>query len=137
MVGLAEQVEPEGGDLRQHAALVGDARRQDPVERADPVGADQQKLIAQVVDVADLAAADVESGKRGLDNDGRTHARVLCWLVILVVGTGLFPVREYSSRWGQWLAVARDPPTLNGLENRVTMTRSSSPALSRELPRWA
>ena len=41
----------------QDAPLVGDAVGQDPVERADAIGRDQEEPIAQVVDVADLAAA--------------------------------------------------------------------------------
>ena len=43
---LFEQVEPKGAQLGQHPAFVGNSGRQDPVEGADPIGADQQQLAA-------------------------------------------------------------------------------------------
>jgi len=39
VIRLAEQSKPKRTDLREHAALVGNARRQNPIERADAVGA--------------------------------------------------------------------------------------------------
>ena len=53
----AEEVEPEQRQGREDAALVGDAGRQHPVEGADAVGGDDDEPVAEVVDVADLAAA--------------------------------------------------------------------------------
>ena len=70
MVRLAEQLEPEGGDLRQHPPLVGNAGRQHPVEGADPVGADQQQAVAQIVNVAHLPAADRQPGQGRFSNNG-------------------------------------------------------------------
>ncbi len=58
MVLVLEEPEPERADARQDASLIRDARRQDPVERADAVGGhDQETAVAQVVNVADLPAA--------------------------------------------------------------------------------
>ena len=74
VIGLAQPLEPERADLRQHATLVGNAGGQDPVEGADAVGADQQQLVAQVVNVADLAAADRQVAQRRLQNGSRHRA---------------------------------------------------------------
>ena len=55
-VGL---LEPEVGDLREHDALVRDRRRQDDVERREPVAGDDEHLVGRVlVHVAHLAPAD-------------------------------------------------------------------------------
>ena len=51
------RLEPEAGELREHAALVRDARPQHVVEGRDPVGGDDEQLIADLVDVAHFAAA--------------------------------------------------------------------------------
>ena len=51
-----EEVEPEEAELGEHAALVGDAVGHDAVEGADAVGGDEEEGVAEVVDVADLAA---------------------------------------------------------------------------------
>ena len=61
----------------QHPPLVGDAGGQDPVERAEPVGADQQEPVAQVVDVADLAAPHGQARQRGFENYGGGHGEGL------------------------------------------------------------
>ena len=58
MVGLFKPIEPKRGYLRQYAPLVGYAGGKYPVEGADAVGADQQELIADVIDIAYFAAAD-------------------------------------------------------------------------------
>ena len=58
-------VEPEQRKLRENTALVGDLAVQNVVERGDVVGRDHQQLVAQVVDVADLALCvglDVDHG---------------------------------------------------------------------------
>src|SRR5262249_42276985 len=49
-------IEPEQRQRRQHAALVRDGSRQHPVEGADAIGGDNDETIAEIVDVADLAA---------------------------------------------------------------------------------
>ena len=56
VVGDLQMLEPVHGEARQDPPLVGDAVGQHPVERADAIGRDQQEPIAQVVNVADLAA---------------------------------------------------------------------------------
>ena len=52
-----EVVEPEQCHRAQHAPLVGDARRQHPVEGADPIGRHNDQAIAEVVHIAYLALA--------------------------------------------------------------------------------
>ena len=71
--GSSSSSNQKAADLRQHAALVGNAGGQHPVERADAVGADQQQLVAQVVDIADFAAADLQIGQRSLQQGRLAH----------------------------------------------------------------
>ena len=52
---VARLVEPEGGQLCEHLAFVGDAGAEDVVERRDAIGGDEQQLVADLVDVAHLA----------------------------------------------------------------------------------
>ena len=73
VVRFAQTLEPERRDLRQHAALVRNAGRQDPIKRTQPVGAHQEQFPAQIVNVADLAAPYGQSGKRSLQNDRGWH----------------------------------------------------------------
>ena len=40
---VAHALEPEAGQLRQHLALVGDARAEHVVERRDAIGGDDQQ----------------------------------------------------------------------------------------------
>ena len=57
---LARAREPERRQAGQHAALVGDLGRQDDVEGRDAVAGDeQQALVVERVELADLAASDV------------------------------------------------------------------------------
>ena len=51
----AQKLEPEKRNLRQHNPLIRDSVCHHHVERADPVGRDYQKLIAQVINVPHLA----------------------------------------------------------------------------------
>jgi len=60
---VPEDAEPEGRELVQDLPLVRDPVRQDPVERADPVGGDDEEVIAEVVDVADLAPGHQRQGR--------------------------------------------------------------------------
>jgi len=50
--------EPEGRQLVENAALVGNAGAQDVIEGGNPIRRDEDQIIAGSVDVADLAAAD-------------------------------------------------------------------------------
>src|SRR3954468_20281062 len=70
---ILEMLEPEPAQLRQHAPLVRDSRRQNPVERADPIGAHQEQRVAQIVNVTHLAASHGQVRKRCLC-DGRRHS---------------------------------------------------------------
>src|ERR1700704_1380000 len=52
-------IEPEAGELGEHAALVGDRRRQNDVERGEAIAGDDDEPIATgPVAVADLAAPE-------------------------------------------------------------------------------
>ena len=77
-----EAVEPEAAELCEDAAFVGNAAGEDPVEGADAVGAYQEQAIAEVVDVADFAAADGECVERGFE-DGGGH---VCIQALVVMG---------------------------------------------------
>ncbi len=70
MVGddVGEVVEPEQRELGEDASLVGDAGGQNVVEGRNPVGGDEEQLlVADGVDVADLAAGvKVEIGEVSL-----------------------------------------------------------------------
>ena len=72
VLDVAEAAEPEDGDLVEDLSLVGDAGREDDVERGDAVGGDEQERVAEVVDVADFAAAGEWEGEGGL-GDGAGH----------------------------------------------------------------
>ena len=49
-------LEPERRQLRQDLALVGNPRAEHVVERGDAIGGDDEQMLAEIVDVADLAA---------------------------------------------------------------------------------
>ena len=65
---VGEEIEPEQGNLAEDASFVRDAGGQDVVEGGDAVGGDEkQLLVADGVDVADLAAGvKVEIGEVSL-----------------------------------------------------------------------
>ena len=52
----AEELHPEKGKLVEDLALVGNTAGEDYVERADAVCHDHQELVAEIKDIADLAA---------------------------------------------------------------------------------
>ena len=69
MVGehATEFIEQERRYRGERAAVVGDGLTEHHVERAEPVGRDeQQEAIASVVDVADLAAEDALEVSHGM-----------------------------------------------------------------------
>ena len=69
----AEAFEPEARNLREHLPFVGDARAEHEVECRDAIGGDNQELIAEVVDVSDLAVSvGYATAERGVD-DGRSE----------------------------------------------------------------
>ena len=57
VIGNLDDIEPVERKAGQDPALVGDAVGQHPVKRADAIGRDQEEAVAQVIDVANLAAA--------------------------------------------------------------------------------
>ena len=62
---VAERLEPEGRDRGEHAALVEDRLVEHDVEGGEPVGGDHQELVvADGVDVPDLAGVQVGQGER-------------------------------------------------------------------------
>lgn len=66
MIRLVEHFEPKQAHLREHAAFVGNAGRQDPVERTDAIGGHQQKPVAKIVNIADLASMHGPAIQNGL-----------------------------------------------------------------------
>ena len=67
---VAHALEPEPRELRQHLALVGDAGAEHVVERGDAIGGDDEQLIADLVDVAHLAAAMERQAVREVSSRG-------------------------------------------------------------------
>jgi hypothetical protein len=67
VIGHAQQLEPECAELRQNPPLIGNSLRHHPVERADPIRRDEQQAVAQVIHIADLAAADGDAGQTGFE----------------------------------------------------------------------
>ena len=68
---IAHALEPERRQLREDLALVGDPRAQHVVERRDAIGRDEEQVLADFVDVADLAAAvEFQIGKGRFDKGG-------------------------------------------------------------------
>ena len=63
-------LEPERGHLRQDFSLIGNRRRQDHVESRKAIRGDYQEVLAQIINVANLAASmKFQSGKVGLHHD--------------------------------------------------------------------
>src|SRR5678816_1354102 len=72
---IAKLLQPPGGDLRQHGALVRNRLGHHDVESADAIGRDeQQAIVVDDVHLADLAAAQVCEGE-GLELRDR-HTRI-------------------------------------------------------------
>jgi hypothetical protein len=62
-----EFFEPEKRELGKNAPFVGNGRGKNDVEGGKAIGGDDEKPIAEVVDIANLAAAsELESGKFSL-----------------------------------------------------------------------
>ena len=57
------EVEPQHGERREHLALVRDRRRVHDVVGGDAVGGDHQQVVAELVELADLAAG--QQGQAG------------------------------------------------------------------------
>ena len=56
---VGDAIEPERGQLREHAALVGDAAAEHVVEGRDAIGGDDQEVrVVDGVDVTHLATAN-------------------------------------------------------------------------------
>ena len=54
---VADLTEPKFRELREDPAFVGNRRRQDHVEGGNAITGDQQKLVAKIIKVSNLAAA--------------------------------------------------------------------------------
>src|SRR5947199_7829948 len=75
--GVLEMVEPESRHLRQDFALIWNGRREHDVKCGKPVGGDNEKVLTEIVDVANLApAVERDTGKIGFDNS--CHLASLC-----------------------------------------------------------
>ena len=67
---VAQKIEPEDRQLREHPALVRDSGGQDVIECRDPVGGDDQQLAVNAINVADFATAvALDAGQIRLQND--------------------------------------------------------------------
>jgi hypothetical protein len=77
VLDLVEPVEPEVRDLREDRSLVGDARREHDVECGDPIGRDEEVLVAEIIDVADFAAAREREGEGRLRDCSSHGAGIL------------------------------------------------------------
>lgn len=70
---VAQQVQPEDGELCEHSALIGNRRGQDVVEGGETVCRNDDKVVASGVDIADFAAGDsLDSGEIGF-KDGSQY----------------------------------------------------------------
>ena len=54
---IAQSFEPETRDLGEDFTFVRNSRTEDVVERRDPIGGDDEQLVAEVVDVPDFSGA--------------------------------------------------------------------------------
>src|SRR5207249_1202350 len=79
-----QEPEPELGQAGQHAALVGNAGGQHPVESADPVGGDDDQAVPEVVNVTDLAVTAGITGNVALQQWLSRHER-LSWLPMVAL----------------------------------------------------
>ena len=67
---VADVIEPERRQLREHFALVGNAGAEDVVERGDAIGGDDEQVLAEIVDVANLAAPrERQAVEMGFEDD--------------------------------------------------------------------
>jgi hypothetical protein len=76
MVGhdLLHLAKPEGGNLVENVPFAGNPFIHNDIEGGDAIGGDDQQVLPQVVDVANLATPDeMEVGKVGFKQDG--HGR--------------------------------------------------------------
>ena len=67
---IADVIEPEGRELREDLALVGNAGSENVVERRNAIGGDDEQVFAEIVDVTYLAAArERQATEVGFEND--------------------------------------------------------------------
>ena len=66
---FTQKLEPKQRHLRKHAPFIGDAGRQNEVERRDAVRSNNQQAVAIFINVADLASGEsMKSGKSCFEN---------------------------------------------------------------------
>ena len=70
MVRNIQKLEPESANLSQDFALIRNAIGQHVVEGGNPIGADHQELVTQIVDVPDLTSPTRPLGKSSFQNCG-------------------------------------------------------------------
>jgi hypothetical protein len=69
---VAEQFEPKKRKLREDTALVGNWRRQDDIERGEPIGRNHEQPVAQVVDITNFPTNQrLDAHKMGFADDFR------------------------------------------------------------------
>jgi hypothetical protein len=70
--------EPKRGDLGEYFAFVRNARPENPVERRDAVGRHDQQLVAELIDVSNLALPIGRAiAERGLEKRRGQRQRIL------------------------------------------------------------
>ena len=65
VLDVGELPEPEVRELGQDLALVGDAGGEHAVEGGDPVARDEKERVAEIVELADLAAPREARARKG------------------------------------------------------------------------
>ena len=91
-----EKVEPEDRELGQHLSFAGNAVRQDHIEGGNSIGSNNQKLLADSVDIANLAPGHpFAAGEVG----GKQYRGVVCHLreAFLGMPRGYFKLLMISS----------------------------------------
>jgi hypothetical protein len=75
---VAHPLEPERRELRQHFALVGNAGAEDVVEGGDAIGGDEEQVVSDLIDVADLAApVEFQIGEGRFENWWHGEVRIV------------------------------------------------------------
>ena len=73
---VLQQIEPEKRKLCEDAAFIGNRRWKDDVESGEPVRGDNEQLVAEIVDITNLAAGGGrEAGELGLFYDFHCRSR--------------------------------------------------------------
>src|SRR6187200_221639 len=102
---IAHAFEPERRQLRQDPALVGNPRSEHVVKRRNPVRCDEQQVVTDAIDVANLAAAmQLQIGEVGLEKRRCCNHVVCGWQLAVQSQQSSFEPADCTS----------ERPTANG-----------------------